>query len=34
VRVFEEATGGPVRIGKWAVGGQFQNPSLTFSNAW
>jgi hypothetical protein len=23
-RVLQEATGGPVRIGKWAIGGQFQ----------
>jgi hypothetical protein len=33
VRVLKEATGGLVRIGEGAVGGQFQNLSLTFSNA-
>jgi hypothetical protein len=32
--VLEEATGGLVRIGEWAVGCQFQNQNLTFSNAW
>jgi hypothetical protein len=34
VCVLQEPTGGLVRVGEGAVGGQFQNLSLTFSNAW
>jgi len=34
VRVLQQTAGCFFRIGKWSVGCQFQNQSLTFSNAW
>ena len=34
VCVLQQTAGCFFRIGEWAVGCQFQNQSLTFSNAW